>query len=203
MRAVAEMDPDCLVWFLYLADNPREVTANKSSDLQSQRGRVERYASELGVEGFDAKNGYTTLCNSTVQVGQRIGHILKDDKSRDTIKFTEPEGRKLFSKLRSNPPFRRLIEEALDLREEDDTWFPFQVPEDAPIQMTGQDPEDEDGFTRFTVTAELTCARCSNAFAHDYIAVWPREQWVEVQGSCPECGHGNTHHKINPNSRPH
>lgn len=202
MHAVAGMDPDCLVWLLYLADNPREVTVNKSSDLQSQRGRVERYASGLGVEGFDAKNGYTTLCNSAVQVGQRIGRILKDDKSSDTIKFTDPEGRELFSKLRSSTPFRHLIEDALDLGGGDDTWFPFEVPEDAPIQMTGRDPEDDDGFTRFTVTASLTCARCSETFAHEYTAIAPREQFVEIQAACPACGYENTHHKINPNTPP-
>lgn len=202
MHAVTDLDPDCLVWLLYLADNPREVTVNKSSDFQSQRGRVERYASDLGIEGFDAKNGYTTLCNSAVQVGQRIGRILKDDKSRDTIKFTAPEGRELFSKLRSSTPFRRLIEDALGLGEDDDTWFPFQVPQDAPIRMTGRGPKDEDGFTRFTATAELTCAGCSEEVTHNYTAVWPREQFEEVHVACSACGYTNTHHKINPNTRP-
>lgn len=204
MHTVAGLDQDCLVWVLFFTDHPSRVTFNKSSDYGSERGAVERYAAQLGLEAFDSYGGFKKLLRAKVEVGNLVGPAIMDDKSDDAIKFTPKVGRKLFSILRSNPEFRRLLLDALGVEAGgEDGWFPFKVSTDAAIAMAGREPVRQgEGITSFLVSASLDCAKCGQRFSHEYPATWPMDQWMTVQAPCDRCGHDNTHYMVGPDSAP-
>lgn len=209
LEIVEGLGQDAALWLLALSD-VRGVGTGRARNYHVFPGKIKSTAKELGIDvpqEDKIRDGFDRLKRVKFATSDgRTDTVILGDKP-DYVKLTD-HGLTLVKLIDSKPDLQQDVKEFLGAvveQEEEDGWWPDDIPSGAPVQLTAISAETQDWPCELETVAEFSCPHsdCDEDVNHAYKFVYPNEAWTkDMEVKCPGCEQGWKHAAGDPWDEP-